>query len=347
MFFQKSNRSYFPTDNDKQNITLGVPPTFTYSLDFNPKIGFYLNRIDSFENPLKLYGKTLSQAERILNTFFDRPSITGALFTGEKGSGKSLLARTISIEGAKKSVPTIVVNAAYKGDAFNSFVQDLAQPAIFLFDEFEKVYKEDDQEHILTLLDGMYPSKKLFVFTCNNRFKINTNMKNRPGRIFYLIKFSGLDLDFVEEYAKDNLKNLENLNQLIEVVSLFEEFNFDMLKALVEEMNRYNEDPRQAIRMLNIIPSAIKKSHSVKVLKDGADITEMTNYQNKCDYWPGNPLKETIHIYLKNKTRDDGDIFNLNALRLTYVFQPSHLKNVDIREGKYTYECRLVLILCI
>ena len=171
-------------------------------------------------------------------------------------------------------------------------------------------------------------------------------MKNRPGRIFYLIKFSGLDLDFVEEYAKDNLKNLENLNQLIEVVSLFEEFNFDMLKALVEEMNRYNEDPRQAIRMLNIIPSAIKKSHSVKVLKEGVDITEMTNYQNKWDYWQGNPLKETIHIYLKNKTRDDGDIFNLNALRLTYVFQPSHLKNVDIREGKYTYECdSLTLVL--
>ena len=51
---------------------------------------------------------------------------------------------------AAQDVPTIVINAPWKGDKFNTFIQAIEQPCAILFDEFEKVYDRDDQEKILT-----------------------------------------------------------------------------------------------------------------------------------------------------------------------------------------------------
>ena len=84
-----------------------------------------------------------------------------------------------------------------------------------LFDEFEKVYDSDEQEEMLTLLDGVFPSKKLFVLTCNDKWRVNQHMRNRPGRIFYMLDFTGLDEDFVVEYCHDNLKNLANIDGVL------------------------------------------------------------------------------------------------------------------------------------
>jgi SpoVK/Ycf46/Vps4 family AAA+-type ATPase len=105
-------------------------------------------------------------------------------------------------------VPTIVINQPLVGKKFNSFLQTISQPSIILFDEFEKVYEQSaEQEAILTLLDGVYPSKKLFLLTCNDTAKINSNMKNRPGRLFYFLKFKGLDQRFFRECSCIALHN--------------------------------------------------------------------------------------------------------------------------------------------
>jgi hypothetical protein len=46
-----------------------------------------------------------------------------------------------------------------------------------------------------------------------------------------------------------------------------------MLKALVEEMNRYNESATQAMRILNIKPQADSGvQYSIKVLRDGKEL---------------------------------------------------------------------------
>jgi hypothetical protein len=227
-------------------------PVGTYTVKSDEFGNLFLEGIDAFEPPKKVYGDTLKNVERILRTFLDRSASTGVLLSGEKGSGKTLLAKMLSIHGALGNIPTIVINQPWHGDRFNKLIQDIDQPCIVLFDEFEKVYDEDEQQVMLTLLDGVYPSQKLFVLTCNDKWRVDRHMRNRPGRIYYSLDYKGLDDEFIIEYCNDNLKDKKHIDKICQVASLFDQFNFDMLKALVEEMNRYGETPQEALRMLNV-----------------------------------------------------------------------------------------------
>ena len=115
-------------------------PVGTYTVGFDQCKGeYFLEAIDDFEVKGKLYGDIVKNSDRILRTFADRTQPTGVLLVGEKGSGKTLLAKHISITAAQEGdIPTIVVNKPWVGDEFNSFLQRIDQPAIILFDEFEK-----------------------------------------------------------------------------------------------------------------------------------------------------------------------------------------------------------------
>jgi hypothetical protein len=220
----------------------------------DPMDNFYLEHIEDFASPSKMYGDTVRHTGRIIDTFWQRDKSTGVALVGEKGSGKTLLSKNISIELAKVGVPTIVINTPWHGDKFNTLIQSIEQPCIVLFDEFEKVYDREEQEQMLTLLDGIYSSKKLFVLTCNDKWRVDAHMQNRPGRIFYMLSFKGLDAQFIRDYCNDNLVNKTYIETIVNVSSIFSAFNFDMMKALVEEMNRYDESPQKALEMLNVKP---------------------------------------------------------------------------------------------
>lgn len=250
--FTKDGRIYKPVDPESLDLHTELP-IGTYSVGASP-MGFYLERVDDMEVPSKLYGDVAARTERILNTFAARSSM-GVLFSGEKGSGKTMLAKNISVEGAKRGFITLVVNTPYNGEGFNTFIQEINQPAIVLFDEFEKTYNSEQQEGLLTLLDGTYNSKKLFVLTCNDRWRVNEHMRNRPGRLFYSLHYGTLEPDFIEEYCNDNLADKSKVKSVAHVASIFAVFSFDMLKALVEEMNRYGESAAQAMKWLNMDPA--------------------------------------------------------------------------------------------
>ena len=153
--------------------------TYTVVQDLS---GYYFKQIEDFGKIGKIYGNTINRVDRFLNTFHSRPSSTGILLSGEKGSGKTLLAKLIAQKALEEGIPTVVINQPFCGEDFNLFMQSITQPLVVLFDEFEKVYDEQAQEQLLTLLDGVYPSKKLFVLTANNRYNINPNMTNPVQR---------------------------------------------------------------------------------------------------------------------------------------------------------------------
>lgn len=248
---------------------------------------FFLELTEEFKPISKFYGDTVKNADRIINTYLDRTVNTGVMLTGEKGSGKTLLAKTISTKCNALDIPTIIINQPYVGDAFMKFIQDIDQPCVILFDEFEKVYIDDTQEFVLTLLDGIINGRKLFVFTCNNKYKVDSNMKNRPGRIYYMLEFAGLDKDFILEYCNDNLINKEYTDKVSVVASIFSSFNFDMLKALIEEMNRYNESPQEALRLLNTKPEFDDSGlYTVDISVNGIAAIKVSPAQ-----WDTNPLK--------------------------------------------------------
>jgi len=230
-------------------------PAKTYRANFVEQTGaFVLETVDDFECTGKVYGDLRQKAERILTTFAQRECSTGVHLTGTKGSGKTMLTRLVSEEARKRGWPTILVNQPYGGDEFSQFIQSIEGEAVILFDEFEKVYGWQEQQKLLTLLDGTYPTKKLFLLTSNERDMVDRHLHNRPGRVFYLFEFEGLSPEFVREYAEDNLHNKAEIATLVRYVEVFNFFNFDMLKAVVEEMNRYGETLVGVLQVLNIRP---------------------------------------------------------------------------------------------
>jgi len=308
-YYLKSGNTFRVSSKEAMDLHEQLPPG-NYVIKEDPFHNLYLEHIDDFEIKGKRYGDLDRNCDRIINTFLDRTASTGVMLNGEKGSGKSLLAKAVSIASAERDIPTIIINAPWTGDRFFSFMQNIDQPCVVLFDEFEKVYNSDDQEHILTLLDGVFPSRKLFVLTCNDKWRVDQHMRNRPGRIYYMLDFKGLTADFIIEYCEDNLNNQSHIERIVQITSLFHQFNFDMLKALVEEMNRYDEAPEVALKMLNAKPEFDEgNKYTVKLSIQGVELAD-TELSEKT--WNGNPLQKYVKVHYKKyeKSAPDDDDFD-------------------------------------
>ncbi len=229
-------------------------PLGTYSAGLDPNRGYFLSKIDDIKTGYKIYGNVTNRSKRILNTFMDRPNSTGVLLVGNKGTGKTMLAKLVS-ETARNSlgVSTIVVNSALSGEGFNKFITSITQPCIVIFDEFEKVYDVDQQSELLTLFDGVYPSKKLFILTSNDRYEVSNYLIDRPGRIFYNFEYGKIPLAEVSEYLQDNLADKSKVQEVSYMCSMVNGLSYDILKAICEDVNRYpNEQLDETFSALNI-----------------------------------------------------------------------------------------------
>jgi hypothetical protein len=108
-----------------------------------------------------------------------------------------------------------------------------------------------------------------------------------------------------------------------------------MLKATVEEMNRYNEGPEDALRMLNVKPEFDSgNKFTMKVIRNGEEVKADDIETSE---WNGNPLQSDVRIHLKEYelTKDeDGDFdWNWGSIRFT----PSELKKIDSQTGKFVF----------
>lgn len=248
-----------------------------YSILFNPEIGFYLTEQEPMVRPSKVYGNTEVRAQKVFNTFVSRQGKnTGVLLSGDKGSGKTLLARELCIMANEVNIPVLVLDAAYAGPNFIEFINNITQPCVIFIDEFEKKYeKTEEQNSLLSLLDGTGTNNKMYLLTSNSE-KVSEFLLSRPSRIFYHYRYGKIDEEVMVGYCKDNLKNQAHLENLQMFWAVSSNMSFDVLQSVVEELNRYPEQTFfNTVRDMNIdLGNALARHYTPKTITfDGVDMS--------------------------------------------------------------------------
>lgn len=241
-----------------------------YTLQYSMLAGFYL-KIDkpSFILPSKLFGAIQDKSIKIQATYHSRSTSTGILLTGDKGSGKTLLVQHLANAMITKGIPVVCINEAYAGDNFNSFISSLGE-VVIIFDEFEKVYGTDEgptQQDLLTLFDGTASSKRLMLLTANQAHKIDKFFIDRPGRIYYHLRYEKLEESTTMEYCAALGISETVTNEIIEISRQTFTFSFDMLQAIVAEYKQFPAAITEVIKDLNITMPFVSTEYNVVISK--------------------------------------------------------------------------------
>lgn len=297
------NYSNIPTVKDK--LPFGI-----YDLKYNDTIGFYLDKIsDKFELPEKIYDIEDELIDRIKTTFNGFNKNFGVLLKGTKGTGKTIVAKTVSNE---LQLPVICINRNY--GHIGSFINSINQDIVLLFDEFEKVYElssyvEHDDENpnnnktgvsaLLTLMDGVFTSnnKRLFLLTTNKSYMPDALM-SRPSRIRYIKEFKDLSLETIKLIFDDIVTNKDLIPGLIDLTKNLDIITVDIIKAIAEEANMYNTNDPEFFFIFNL---SKKENINFMVLKNSKDEElgriSLGNHADLSNYYSGYNLRFNNKCY--------------------------------------------------
>lgn len=294
-------------------------PAGAYLVQFHPLEGYSLIETEKFTDTVgKLYGNHPQKINRIIRKFSQSNEPLGAMFTGDKGMGKSVAVREIAYRVINEmELPVIIVNKNTPG--LVDFLDTIEQ-AVFIFDEFEKVFPLEDneetdlpnQDQFLNFFDGLSTTKRLYLLTANDDDDLSDYLINRPGRFHYHIQFDYPNADAVREYLQDNAPqaSLEEIEKVVDF-SLKTKVNYDHLRAIAEEFSFSNKF-HEFIEDLNI-----KNSENVEFIfkvkfSDGSTYTR--------DIFLDVFDEDSSSVYVRHK---DGTEIEVTFENNDIVFTPS------------------------
>ncbi len=213
------------------------PGVYKVVYDSNTKkLDFYKLPYDKFKLPNKIYGKLPNYAKHFWYAYRNSKNNLGVILTGEKGTGKTELAKLISNLAIDDGYPVIMVDEAGSYDIakLHDLLENLGDVVVF-FDEFGKNFYMGDQNRLLTTLTSDSGGKKLFLITENKYYNLSPFIRSRPGRARYHLDFKKLESDIVKEYLDEHVSDSKFKEDVLRVYEKSTRFTFDYLKALVEE----------------------------------------------------------------------------------------------------------------
>ena len=263
MFLKLENTVKYVEADSVDDLKLSKEvPVGVWKLSCAQYVGFYLEETEIKLSHGKIYGDAQDIADHVAEAFEknDPNKNLGVLFSGEKGLGKTLTTRLI-LEKFYDKKPIIIISEYINGMA--DFISKF-KGCVILMDEFEKFTggntdSEDEnsltkQESLLSIFDGNTGcSGNLFLLTVNNTYKLNENLKSRPGRMRYHYKFTSENATVVRNYCNDNLNNKEIIEDVVETLGSAGFVSMDILSSFVDELNKFpDKKPSEVLKYFNI-----------------------------------------------------------------------------------------------
>jgi len=312
--WQQSTNNFFIREVS-QNVETLKP--LVYKLEIDERTGeLYLSQIlNKFDFSYKVYGIETDFINRVEKTYNNTKSNLGILLNGIKGTGKTVTAKQIC---NKLDLPVIIIHTRY--DGISNFINNIQQNVIIFVDEYEKIY--DGKDHsVLTIMDGALDNgfRRVFLLTTNELY-INPNMIQRPGRIRYLKKYTNLSVEAINEIIDDKLIHLEHKSSIIDFILQLETITVDVVKAIVDEVNIHNENPKVFKGIFNI--QMLDPRFNVYKTTPGQKVPELT------DNVTINPIKfNQMHV-------DKGYDFCINGRDLGTIVGVIDENTVQVKEWK-------------
>ena len=257
-------------------------PAQAYLACFDPQSGPFLKKYSDLNVSEKVYGVHSEKVDKVLNSFKIFNRNLGVILSGDKGIGKSLFSKLLSIKAIESGYPLIIVNSYFPG--VGEYLAEIDQEVVVLFDEFDKTFelsersKRDDdaekrspQTEMLTLFDGVAQGKKLFIVTCNDINALSKFIVNRPGRFHYHFRFEYPTAAEIEEYLIDSLDTDKAKEQIKNVIAFSQKtkLNYDCLRSIAFELN-LGLTFKEAIQDLNILNLECERYTLAMYMSNGA-----------------------------------------------------------------------------
>ena len=227
--------------------TNGLECDLTPGMVYNIKVDSYtravsLEETTPFSMPSKVYCTSRDKRfiDKVLNSYkLSENGFTGVMLSGLKGSGKTIMAKSIANES---NLPIINIDKSIRPWALKVLVELLGDTNIcFMFDELDKLLEDYDDSALLQILDGAYTKgKHMILFTCNNEAYISEYLIDRCSRIRYWRKFGEISPSLIMEMLNDKLNDKKEVESLTDFIKdNFEICSFDNIASFINEVNNY------------------------------------------------------------------------------------------------------------
>lgn len=227
--------------------TDGLECSLTPGMVYNIKVDSYtrvvsLEETTPFSMPSKVYCTSRDRRfiDKVLNSYkLSENGFTGVMLSGLKGSGKTIMAKSIANES---NLPIINIDKSIRPWDLKVLVELLGDTNIcFMFDELDKLLEDYDDSALLQILDGAdTKGKHMILFTCNNEEHISEYLIDRCSRIRYWRKFDEMSPSLIMEVLNDKLNDKKEVESLTDFIKdNFEICSFDNIASFINEVNNY------------------------------------------------------------------------------------------------------------